>query len=364
MNRIVLAGLLALLSVISLAWAQSGEDDLESVLEFWSSGYSRHEIVDGNVVTLWADGVTFELAGIKFDTYELRYDRATKIARATGGVTIRLGSSEVTADELVFDKDRGLLELTGNITGRDQFNGLEFRTRKVQGKLPADTSSLSAEAIDVTVFGPCELTDADGSKLIAGDIDFLAQPGIVKSDSPFSLVLAPASWQAAEGDLPFQLEELLVTGSGFSGSLDDDGHLVQLVMDDLTGTSSQAAFTARKLELTDLELSDTAGLMSNAVVLFSGLSGHYLHEGEQLLYSAEFTKALVDEQGVAFVDLSGGVSIDYYGTPIYADKMRIERIGNDFKMEMADNTAVEFNLAQSAGIEPVSREELGGLIGN
>lgn len=342
-------------------WAMVGPafaaEPAERYLDVWSKGSSRFEISEGDVIAVFGDGVEFEYLGCHAVAQTMRYNQATQVATASGDVVLKTSDADLATQEIVFDGHQGLLELRDGVSGQLAASGYSFNATEAEVEFDPDDPSFALENIELRLMGTVTLTSAAGDMLLAGDIDYSGSTGEFFSMAPFSLTAAASHW-STDDQSPLDLTGLQMYGTELRGKFDGTKGLTELTAKNLSISAAGLEVTLGSAALGQLTFDDSRKHLHSAQLEISKPEGWLQpRTGRRITLKAGGGKATADEDGIASVELNDGVNLQYLGMPLEAESVVLVRLADGLGLRMPGDVAVEFNLADLAGVEPVSGTE-------
>jgi len=339
----------------------------EHYLEVWSQGHSSFEIVGSDVVAIFSDGVKFEYLGVSAQSKTLKYNQADQKATASGDVVVFFKQGELAAQEMVFNGDEGLLTLRGGVSGLHKQSGFSFNTNEAEVHFPAGSTDFELKDMYVNLIGEITLTSDGGDMLSTRDIEYSGATGEFFSMAPFLLTAAIGKWQAGDTSA-VDLSGAKIYGMELHGTYDEEAGLQSVGAQDLSIKAAGLDLTLASLNAQPIVFDEDDNFTSAIVQLgkvtgwIKPLSGKpETADPEQvdiIELAAQSGQAEVDAEGLLALQLDHNVRLLYAGNPVVADSLVLEREGDSYVLKMPGNVAIDFNLAEATGTEPVTIEEL------
>jgi hypothetical protein len=357
----------------------------EHYLEVWSQGHSSFEIEGSDVVATFTDGVKFEYLGVSAQSKTLQYNQADQVATASGDVVVFFKQGELAAQEMVFNGDEGLLTLRGGVSGLESQRGFTFNANEAEVHFPPGSTDFELKDMRVNLIGEITLTSDAGDMLSTRDIEYSGATGEFFSMAPF--LLTAAIGKRPTGDTSsVDLSRAKIYGMELHGNYDEDAGLQSFGAQDLsikaTGEVTTTSDNSDPLSTREITLEWTVDSLnaqtirydeednfSSATILLGEIAGwirslsgnsesNRPEDADIIELMAQSGEAELDAEGLFTLQLHRDVRLLYAGSPVVADSLVLEREGNSYVLKMPGNVAIDFNLAEATGIEPVTSEEL------
>jgi len=354
------SALLALMLVMcGLASPAASADAPENrFLDVWSQGYSRFEIDNGDIIAHFTEGVEFEYLGCHAQAQSLEYNQSTQVARAVGEVVVFAAGGELTAQEMVFDGGKGTLGLKGGVSGLHSSSGYSFNANEAEVLFPPDNPDFELQNLEIRLIGEITVASATGDMLSTRDISYSGKTGEFKSMAPFLLTAAAGYWQDEETSA-IDLSGARAYGMELHGVFDSDAGLQALGARDLSIKATGLEITLDSLSAEQIQSDRSGNNISGASLLLGRLAGWLQpRDGSRVDLLAQNGQAEVDADGIASLQLGGKVNLLYAGTPVETNSLVLVRVGDRYEVRMPANVAVEFDLAEITGADPIDRQEL------
>lgn len=356
------AALLLCLLGIVCAQPVSAASTEDRYLDVWSQGYSRFEITDGDVVAFFTEGVEFTYLGAHAQANSLRYNHATQVAAATGDVILTMDEGELAAQEMIFDGVSGQISLTGGIAGLHRTSGFSFTAEQATAQFSAGEPLAELGQLNVELTGGITLTSADGDMLRTAEFHYDGSSGVFNSKDEFVITFAADRWKNKAGASP-DLSGLMLTGEQLKGSFDEDRGIQELVAEGIDISARELSATATSVQTESVEYDRDLGALTAAQLKINELAGRILKpDGDEINLAANNGYLTIDTEGIASIELAGGVDVDYAGTPFATESLLLLRSSDGFSMALVEDVVLEFDLAGIGGYEPIPREQVESLL--
>jgi hypothetical protein len=352
--------------------------NLGRYLELRPARYSIFEVSpEGHILLYFPLGVEGWYMGHHINAGELEYNQANEQVRLAGGVTIELGSYEITCETALLDGLAGTASVPGELSGTDSQRGIFFEAASAAATFPPGINNLDNVAVtdvSLTLQGKVRATDSEGHFIRSSGL--LLTAGLLKTQGDFELLLEePADDEqdrvlAAADDSPVsvldsyadvELWPMLIRGAEASGELHDEGGFGLLTLTRPTVSSPGIWLSAERatVNLSGLESGDgavepvTQRLLDAAVPRLT-LDGSPVRlsvprsAGPESELQASVVRLSEFEAESQYWELSGDVTLLTPFGNLFAGSLGLRRRGDRSLLELPDGISLDFDLAALA----------------
>ena len=281
---------------ISLPAAEAVGDD-KTLLIYRSQGFSRFELEGDEVVAHIVGGVEFEYMGYRLAADELYFNNSTRVASATGNITISGEGFSARSAEITMDSETGRLALEGEIDGHLQRQGFSFSAQAIDVRFAEGDAEFDIARADITISGAVTASVPEYGVFTTDEITYAGYTRQFASPGPFHVVLQGAEVAGAFGDLDAPPEQVSLTGSSFSGRISEARGLEEVVVIDPQLNAGQYYLAGTRLRLRpDTTTTDQRWRIS---IEGNPVTGTLTEQGRRYGVQSEEIDLLIDSEGAA-----------------------------------------------------------------
>jgi hypothetical protein len=326
-----------------------------------SEGYSRFEIDDGDVVAFFTGGVQCTYLGYSLAADELRYNRATQVALASGDVSVSSAMGTLHCSTISLDGSQGVAKIDQPLQGTFSDPALSYRAGRATLHFPPGSTTASLDDLAALLEGGVSVEAADGSTLQTDALRYEGASRRLTADAAFSAEVVVAGHVDTGGSPGPDLSHLGLTGASMSAVLDSEGGFNSVEI-----TQALAKLPDGELSGGSLRLDFTAGAGSQggstAVELHGDPIQGWIRRAEETFeFSARRATLQLAQGRLESVTLRDRVKVDAAGNVLSADVVELRREGEAFGVVAPEGVHVEFDLAAVSGSAPVELPNLSRL---